>query len=109
MYLFIKYCIFFTFIKLYCFFSLHKQLTEQQQMALYVCLAWLQLRCISFCIDWIEQKPWSQVSFTEDDKSSQILRMLSYTFYLPFMFLGPFVSFLEFENGVSLKHSSSTI
>ena len=84
---------------------LHLKLTEQQQLALYVCLAWLQLRCISFCMDWIQCKPWSDPLLTEGHKSPQILCLLSYTLYLPLMFLGPFVSFLEFEKGVSSYHS----
>lgn len=94
-------------ILLLCLSTFHVSvLSEQQQMALYVCFAWVQLRCMSFCLDWINSKPWSIEPLCENDHSSLWLCLLSYTCYLPLMFLGPFVPYMEFENGIKEETAS---
>ncbi|XP_034237893.1 protein-cysteine N-palmitoyltransferase HHAT [Thrips palmi] len=94
-------------ILLLCLSTFHiSALSEEQQMALYVCFAWVQLRCMSFCLDWINSKPWSNAPLSQDDHSPQWLRLLSYTCYLPLMFLGPFVPYLDFENGINADTTS---
>lgn len=70
-------------------------------MIVYVCFAWIQLRCISSCLDMIDCKPWTN-TLLKSDPSPPLLRHLSYVFYLPLMFLGPFVLYREFENSVSV-------
>ncbi|KAK3922932.1 Protein-cysteine N-palmitoyltransferase Rasp [Frankliniella fusca] len=78
-------------------------LSDEQIMVLCVCCAWAQLRCMSFCMDWINGETWSISPISEDDQSPQILRLLSYIFYLPLMYLGPFVPFQDFEKSISIN------
>lgn len=70
-------------------------------MIVYVCFAWIQLRCISSCLDMIDCKPWTE-TLLQSDPSPPLLRHLSYVFYLPLMFLGPFVLYRDFEHSVSV-------
>lgn len=81
-------------------------LSDEQIMVLCVCCAWAQLRCMSFCMDWINGETWSVAPLLKDDCSPQVVRLLSYIFYLPLMFLGPFVPYKDFERAIQADITS---
>lgn len=70
----------------------HDDLQDEEVYLLMGCIAWIELRCISFCIDYIDNKSSKNIP-----KSQSFLNMLSYVIYLPVLYLGPVILYEEFE------------
>lgn len=64
-----------------------------------VCFAWINSRCLSFCLDMI----WGEVSPSQS-AFKNFVNLLAYTFYLPLSIMGPLVNYKEFYNGVSFYY-----
>lgn len=69
-----------------------EDLQEEEVYLLMGCIAWIELRCISFCIDYIDNKDSHNIS-----KSQCLLNMLSYVIYLPVLYSGPVILYKDFE------------
>ncbi|XP_061708959.1 protein-cysteine N-palmitoyltransferase Rasp isoform X1 [Cydia pomonella] len=68
-----------------------------------VCTSWIELRCISFCIDYIDVN--HKLNATKIDV---VTNMLSYIFYLPLMHTGPIVLYENFEKSLHVKRNDIT-
>ncbi|XP_052737680.1 protein-cysteine N-palmitoyltransferase Rasp-like [Bicyclus anynana] len=55
-------------------------------------IAWIELRCISYSLDFVERKDGKLL------KQEDIIDIFSYALYLPLLFTGPIVLYKEFEN-----------
>ncbi|XP_026320125.1 protein-cysteine N-palmitoyltransferase Rasp isoform X2 [Hyposmocoma kahamanoa] len=73
-----------------------EDLQDEQIYLLMGCIAWILLRCISFSIDYIDNKDSKNIS-----KSQTFLNMLSYVMYLPVLYLGPVILYKDFERSFS--------
>ncbi|KAK5648704.1 hypothetical protein RI129_003596 [Pyrocoelia pectoralis] len=62
----------------------HFKLTEVQTYILMVSLCWVNLRCLSYCLDNVHEK-------------YKFIHFLSYCLYLPTLFVGPFIQFKDFN------------
>jgi hypothetical protein len=69
-----------------------------------VCISWIELRCISYCIDYIDVK--HKLNLT---RGEIVTNMLSYIFYLPLMQTGPVVLYEEFEKSLKIKRNDVTM
>lgn len=70
----------------------HDDLQDEEVYLLMGCIAWIELRCISFCIDYIDNKNSKNIP-----KSQSFLNMLSYVLYLPVLYTGPVLLYEDFE------------
>lgn len=77
----------------YFFWSLldREDLPDEEVYLLMGCIAWIELRCISFCIDYIDNKDSKNMS-----KSQTFLNMMSYVIYLPVLYTGPVILYADF-------------
>ncbi|XP_041975324.1 protein-cysteine N-palmitoyltransferase Rasp [Aricia agestis] len=60
-------------------------------------IAWIQLRCISYSLDYIENRENEQIT------RNSILNMFTYILYLPLLYTGPIVLYEEFEKSFTAK------
>lgn len=67
-------------------------LQDEEVYLLMGCIAWIELRCISFCIDYIDNKDSKNIP-----KPQSFLNMLSYVIYLPVLYSGPVILYKDFE------------
>ena len=64
----------------------------------HVSFAWINLRCMSFCLDRI----WNDVP-RSGSMFQELIHMLSYCFYLPIAVGGPVINYKAFYDGVRKK------
>lgn len=57
---------------------------------------WINLRCLSFCLDRISGEVTRSKSWLQD-----LVELYSFCFYLPLVFTGPVITFEAFKKGVS--------
>lgn len=73
-----------------------EDLQDEEVYMLMGCIGWILLRCISFCIDYIDNKDSNNMS-----KSQTLLNMLSYVMYLPVLYSGPVILYKDFKKSFS--------
>jgi hypothetical protein len=61
--------------------------------------AWINCRCVSFCLDRI----WGNV-VKEKSVIQSFIHLLAYSFYLPLGFMGPLITSKQFKEGIESKH-----
>lgn len=72
-----------------------EDLQDEEVYLLLFTIAWIKLRCISFCLDYIEQKDYKIVGFSL--YTELIKNMFSYVMYAPLLYIGPIILYEEFE------------
>lgn len=78
-------------------------LEDEEVFVMLYAIAWVELRCISFCLDYVDKKD-KQLQAGDKAKVAQksvfeeLVSMFSYVLYLPLLFLGPVILYEEFEN-----------
>ena len=77
-----------------------QDVNEVEHYIFTVAWAWLNLRCISFCLDriWMEVSPLSKL------KMDNFIRMLAYCFYIPVNISGPVILFRDFHKGFNKQY-----
>lgn len=78
----------------------HKDMQDEEVYLLLFCVAWIELRCISFSLDFLDKRGGNVL------KSPDIVSMLSYTLYLPLLYTGPVVLYEEFEKSFKTKREN---
>ena len=66
---------------------------------------WVNLRCVSFCLDRI----WKDVEASSKGRISDLVEMLAYCFYLPVSFSGPIIIYKDFHEGFNKEYQPWTI
>lgn len=83
---------------------------EEKVFLLLFALAWIELRCISYCLDFIERQD-KVVESGEKVHKENVLQiftnLFSYVLYLPVLYLGPIILYEDFEN--SFQHKSEKL
>lgn len=84
---------------------------EEEANLILVCVAWTELRCVSFCVDYIDRK--EKLKATKDAKDDvdvnnistweTIINMLSYIFYLPLLYTGSIILHDVFERSFKVQ------
>ncbi|VVC98545.1 unnamed protein product, partial [Leptidea sinapis] len=69
----------------------HDDMQDEEVYLLLFCVAWTELRCISYSIDFVENKDEMYL------KSKDIINMISYILYLPMLYTGPVILYEDFE------------
>lgn len=89
-------------------------LQDEEVFVLLYAIAWVELRCISFCLDYVEKI--EQQENTKDKENivqistwDNILSMFSYVLYLPVLFVGPIILYEEFERSFHVKNDNLSL
>ncbi|XP_045448569.1 protein-cysteine N-palmitoyltransferase Rasp [Melitaea cinxia] len=69
----------------------HDDMYDEEVYLILFSVAWIELRCISYSLDYIDSKNARLLKF--DD----IVKMFSYILYLPLLYMGPIILYDEFE------------
>lgn len=81
----------------------HEEILQDEEVYLILfSVAWIELRCISYSIDYVEKKEKyknQHILFWND-----IVNMLSYVLYLPLLYNGPVILYEEFERSFKAKN-----
>ncbi|XP_077296557.1 protein-cysteine N-palmitoyltransferase Rasp [Arctopsyche grandis] len=92
----------------YHFLMLTKFNNEKFYMVL-VALSWIQLRCISVSLESIadtkNDQNYRSVRFRISIHKYRIIHMLSYSLYLPLLFLGPLILYKDFQKSFNVPTS----
>ncbi|XP_073957445.1 protein-cysteine N-palmitoyltransferase Rasp-like isoform X2 [Choristoneura fumiferana] len=89
-----------------------KDTYEEEAHLILVCAAWTEVRCISFCIDYIDSK--DKLKASEDVAANAtstwetIINMLSYIFYLPLLYTGSIILYDDFERSFKVQRYDMT-
>ncbi|XP_068626200.1 protein-cysteine N-palmitoyltransferase Rasp [Battus philenor] len=82
----------------------HEEMQDEEVYLILFSVAWIELRCISYSIDFIQKR---------DDAKTQsffcwndIINMLSYTLYLPLLYSGPIILYEEFEKSFNVTNGN---
>ncbi|XP_045778550.1 protein-cysteine N-palmitoyltransferase Rasp [Maniola jurtina] len=70
----------------------YKDMQDEEVYLILFSVAWIELRCISYCLDFVERKDGKSL------KLDEIINMFSYILYLPLLYMGPIILYEEFEN-----------
>ncbi|KAJ8736208.1 hypothetical protein PYW08_006864 [Mythimna loreyi] len=121
-----KYCIWLTSILLLAGYNTLKykyffwrfletdSLLDEEIFVILYSIAWIELRCISFCLDYVDkQDKYSQAQ----DKTNlvrlslfeELINMFSYVLYLPLLFVGPISLYEEFERSFHYKNENLSL
>lgn len=91
----------------------HGNLHDEEVYLLLFAVAWIELRCISFCLDFVETIERNEKNQIKSKTKSQIqlpsqlniiVDMFSYVLYLPLLYVGPIMLYEDFES--SFKHEN---
>lgn len=98
--------------KHYFWYLFKDTLYDEEVYLILVCIAWIELRCISFCIEYIERKEKLQTSkaveLNDPPVMETIINMLSYIFYLPLLYTGPVILYEDFERSFQVQSDNIT-
>lgn len=92
--------------KYYLWQFLDTDYDEEVFLMLYA-VPWLELRCISFCVDYADKTNKVKSSRSDNDTLpvlENILNMFCYVLYLPVLFVGPMVLYEEFERSFYIRN-----
>ncbi|KAM3967903.1 protein-cysteine N-palmitoyltransferase Rasp [Aphomia sociella] len=81
------------------YFLDREQLQDEEVYLILFTIAWIELRCISFCIDYIdkEDKYMNMNNYNHATAVDTIVAMFSYILYLPLLYIGPMILYDDFE------------
>lgn len=88
------------------YFLDHENLYDEEVYLLLFCVAWILLRCISFCIDYVDNE---NSSNNNPSRIETIVNMLSYILYVPLLYTGPVILYEEFEKSFCVNHKRLSI
>lgn len=74
----------------------HKDMQDEEVYLILFSVAWIELRCISYSLDFIERK---ENNLTWPD----VVNLFSYVLYLPLLYTGPVILYEEFEKSFTSK------
>lgn len=89
-------------------------LRDEEVFVLLYGIAWVELRCISYCLDYIDRKE-KHLQAQENGQLKQaslfeeLINMFSYVLYLPLLFVGPLLLYEEFEKSFLVKSETLTM
>lgn len=92
------------------FKTLHNYLfihTYEYNYMLMAAVLWTHLRCLSFSLETIRTARDVKQKTDKNITGLQILNMLSYTFYLPVLFVGPIILYSDFIKSLNTPYKSS--
>uniref|UniRef100_A0A2A4JTP1 Protein-cysteine N-palmitoyltransferase Rasp n=1 Tax=Heliothis virescens TaxID=7102 RepID=A0A2A4JTP1_HELVI len=86
-----------------------ENLEDEEVFVMLYAIAWVELRCISFCLDYVDKK---EKYLQAKDKSKEVgttrsedlINMFSYVLYLPLLFVGPIILYEEFEKSFHVSN-----
>ena len=73
-----------------------KDCTRTEEYIFKVTWQWVNARCTSFCMDNL----WTKYDPSSKDRIQDLMKMLSYCFYVPTNVSGPLILYQEFEAGM---------
>ncbi|XP_013194206.2 protein-cysteine N-palmitoyltransferase Rasp [Amyelois transitella] len=80
------------------YFLDNEELKDEEVYLVLFTVAWIELRCISFCIDYVEKKRKIQdMDGVLPSALETLVNMLSYVLYLPLLYIGPMILYEDFE------------
>lgn len=84
----------------------YRNIKDEEGYLLLFCLAWVELRCISFSLDYIENAERNvnngEQKQTHKLKFDKIIDMMSYVLYLPLLYVGPVMLYENFEKSFTV-------
>ena len=77
-------------------------LEDEEVFVMLYAIAWVELRCISFCLEYVDKKEKykqapDKAKLNQSSVFEELINMFSYVLYLPFLFVGPIIIYEEFE------------
>ncbi|XP_032527847.2 protein-cysteine N-palmitoyltransferase Rasp [Danaus plexippus] len=75
----------------------HENLQDEEVYLLLFSVAWIELRCITFCLDYLERKT-NKIHIWQD-----LVNLFSYILYLPLLYTGPIILYDDFEKSFNSK------
>ncbi|XP_075973585.1 protein-cysteine N-palmitoyltransferase Rasp [Anticarsia gemmatalis] len=88
-------------------------ITDEEVFLLLFAVAWVNLRCISFCIDYVESK--EKLNSSQDENNVRLsvaehtVNMFSYVLYLPVLLVGPIILYEEYDKSFHVKNESLSL
>ena len=79
--------------------------TEEEYDLIHITWHWVNLRCISFCLDRIS----NDVDTSLNGRIHDIIEMLAYCFYLPINMFGPIIIYKDFHEGFKQEYRPWTL
>ncbi|CAK1602132.1 unnamed protein product [Parnassius mnemosyne] len=85
----------------------HEEMQDEEVYLMLFSVAWIELRCISYTIDYIDKRDTNKIHnfFFYND----VVNMFSYILYLPLLYTGPIILYEEFEKSFNVKYESLTL
>ncbi|XP_049877762.1 protein-cysteine N-palmitoyltransferase Rasp isoform X2 [Pectinophora gossypiella] len=99
-YNFIKYRTFFWY------FLEYENLHDEEVYLILFCIPWVQLRCISFCLDYVEK---SKDFSKKTSKIETLIELTSYVLYVPLLYTGPVILYDDFRKSFSLPNQELSV
>ncbi|KAH9641788.1 hypothetical protein HF086_003914 [Spodoptera exigua] len=90
-------------------------LKDEEVFVILYGIAWVELRCISFCLDYVDRKEKLANQAQEKEKLKEasvfeeLINMFSYILYLPLLFVGPLILYEEFEKSFCVRNEKLTM
>lgn len=93
---------------LFWYYLDREDLQDEEVYLLLFAVAWIQLRCISFTIDYIERRSGTK---TENCPSMMetIINLFSYVLYAPILYIGPIILYEDFEKSFVANSQDLTV
>ncbi|XP_053622028.1 protein-cysteine N-palmitoyltransferase Rasp [Plodia interpunctella] len=83
------------------YFLENGQLQDEQVFLILFTVAWIELRCISFCIDYVDKidkyKNVENMACALPSAWEILINLCSYVLYLPLLYIGPMILYEDFE------------
>lgn len=82
------------------------ELDEEVYMLIFA-IGWVQLRCISFCFDYVNKKEKNAVETSiklQQPFYDDLIKLFSYVLYLPVIHTGPLILYSEFEKSLKTRN-----
>lgn len=84
------------------------ELDEEVYMLLFA-IGWVQLRCISFCFDYVEKSEKyinnKKNDLLEEPLYETLVNLFSYALYLPLIHTGPLILYSDFKRSVKINNA----
>lgn len=62
-------------------------------------IAWIKLRCISFCVDFMDRQSKAN---SKKDRIETVVNLFSYVLYTPLLYIGPIILYEDFEKSFAV-------
>lgn len=91
-----------------------ESLEDEEVFIMLYTIAWVELRCISFCVDYVDkQEKYSQAqdktNFVQASVFEELINLLSYVLYLPLLFVGPILLYEEFDRSFQKRNENLSL